>query len=190
MKRLGLLVAVLTVVAVATASATMTLDLGPTFNWFGNSQVTGTDNTVKIAFDLDKSAQVGIRMEQQNLVITSAGNTKLTNNMNNQITALTLDKKVASVTEELPVTIGFELGSVNMNNNNVAALNQIAPLAGVNAGIKYEVTGKVVTTAIGVNIGYRWVSINQVAQPTGNVTDNPLKDLNGLRLDVGLSVSF
>ena len=196
MKRLGLVVAVVMAVAVATASAAVTFELGPTFNMFGNSQVSGSGNTVKIGFPLDNNAVVGVRMEQQNLTITAADNTINTTRMSNQLTLLTLDKKVSEVSKELPVTVGFELGSVTLQSlagtcPAVATLNQVAPVAGIDAGIKYEVSGKTIVTAILLNVGYRFIAINHVADPVGvGLGDQALKDLSGLRIDLGLSVTF
>ena len=194
MKRLVMLVAVVMALAVATASAAVTFKLGPTFNMFGNKMLSGIGNQVGIAFDLDKTAQIGIRMEQQNLVVTDPDASINNNRLSNQLTLLTFDKDVANITKELPVTVGFELGQVCMESlagttAAVPALNQVAPVVGINGGLKYEIAGKVVTTALLLNIGYRLIDINDCAIPVIGATQS-LKDLSGLRVDIGLAVTF
>ena len=194
MKRVAFLAAVVMALAVATASAAMTFKLGPVFNMFGSNELSGYGTQVGIGFDLANIGQVGIRMEQQNLVVTDPDASTNNNRLSNQLTLLTFDKDVANITKEMPVTVGIELGGINMESAAgttavVRALEQTVPVVGLNGGIKYEISGRAVTTALLLNVGYRIIGINDVTAPVIGATQH-LKDLNGLRIDIGLAVTF
>ena len=193
MKRVGLLT-ILLLAGVIAANAAITFKIGPTFNFFDNRQLSGIDNTVGIAFDFGKEDQIGIRIEQQNLVVTNADGSRQNNRMSNQLYLFTWDRQVANITKELPVTIGLELGSIQTESlpGTVAArptLDQVSPVFGLNGGLKYEIAGKVITTAILFNLGYRFIELNDVFLPVGTSLQ-PVKDLNGLRLDLGVAATF
>ena len=199
MKKLGIFT-VLLLAGVVAADAAMTFKVGPTFNQFDNRQITGMDNSFGIAFDYGSNNQIGFRVEQQNLTITAADNSFINSRMFNQLLLLTFDREAANITKAMPVTVGFELGSIQMQSLPGTwplpqpALDQIVPVFGVNGGIKYEIAGKAITTAFLLNVGYRFIAINDVETPVTGVLppgpDQPIKNLNGLRLDIGIAAKF
>ncbi|GEM_PF-4340359 len=195
MKKLGIAAAVLAL-AVATASAAVSFKIGPTFNSFADTRITGMSTGFTIGFDLDKFS-LGYKVEQQNLQIADAANSASNMRFSNQLQLLCFDKEIASVSKDVPVSVGLEIGSMQSQSlpgtiAACAALSQVAPVIGINGGIKYENAGKSVSTAFYANIGYRFIDITDVTAATAGfvATGERVKSLDGMRMELGVAVTF
>ncbi|MHB9156254.1 MAG: hypothetical protein ACYC5N_11315 [Endomicrobiales bacterium] len=182
--------------ALVTASqAAVTFKIGPSFNLFGDARVSGLGTGFNMMFDLDKLS-AGFKTEQQNLTVTDAQNSANNFLVSNQVSLLVLDKEIAAVANDLPVTIGLELGSLQMTGlaGTVAApagISQALPVVGINGGIKYNSAGKGITTSLFLNLGYRFVDIRDVAVPAAFTAGGAnFKDLNAVRIEAGVSLGF
>jgi len=177
------------------SEAAVTFKVGPSLNTFTDSRITGLGSTFTMSFDLDK-ASAGYKMEQQNLTVTDAQNTANNFLLNAQISTLTMEKSVVHVTNELPVKVGLEIGSMQLTGlagtvAAPAALSQALPLLGVNGGIEYDSVGQSVSTSIFLNFGYRFIDLRDVAVPAGFTAGGiNFKDLNALHIEVGVGIGF
>ncbi len=178
------------------SQATVTFMLGPSFNNFSDSRVSGIGSTFTMMFDMEK-LDVGYKIEQQNLTISDAQSSSVNFMTSNQITALVAQKDIAHISDELPIDIGLELGSMNITGLTgtiaaPAAISQVIPEVGINGGIKYDNSGKSINTALYLNIGYRFANIKNIPSAATGFTAGgaSLKDLSALRIEIGAAIGF
>ncbi len=186
-----LFVFVALLVGAASANSMMSFRIGPSFNFFGDSRLSGIGTGFAIGFDLDKFT-AGYKTEQQNLNVVDAQNSANSFQLSNQLNLLFIEKDVPN----LPNTfIGMELGSARMIGltGTVAApggISQMVPIVGLNGGLKYENVGKMLTTAMFVSLGYRFFDLTDTAAGTFTAGGATFKDLNSVRLELGVSLQF
>lgn len=177
---------------VVSANAALSFRVGPAFNFFGDSRVKGMGTAFAIGFDLDKFT-AGYKTEQQNLTINDEQNSNNNFRLSNQLNLLFIEKEIPN----LPfATIGMELGSAQTTGlagtvAAPAAISQMVPVVGLNGGLKYENTGKMLTTTMFVNFGYRFFDITDTAIPALFTAGGAnFKDLNAVRIEFGVGLQF
>lgn len=189
-----LLALVALVSAGAVVSAAVSFQIGPTYNLPSDSRITGMGNRVTIGFDVG-DINAGYFVEQQNLTVTDAQDSTHSFILQNQLIGLSLDKDVAAV-GPVPIAVGLDLGTLQIQGlaGTVAApagISQAIPVIGINGGVRYEGTGKGVSTSLYATIGYQFADITDTAIPAGFVAGGAnFKDLNGLKVKVGISLKF
>jgi len=176
------------------AQAAVTFMVGPSINTFNDSRFTGMGNSFTMMFPVDK-LNVGYRMEQQNCTVSDALASASNFVLSSQITEFVVEKEVARLADDAPVSVGLEFGSVLTtclagSVAGPAGMNQVNPMLGINGGVKY-VSGKAITTSLFLNIGYRFVDIRDIAVPVGFVAGGAnFKDLNAMHIDLGVGIGF
>jgi len=193
MKKLLVLLATVLIVS-GSVFAAVTFKIGPSYNLFSDSRISGLNTSFGFLYDLEK-LNVGYKIEQGNLTITDDQNSANNFRLSTQINAIEISKNVAE-SAGLPVSVGLELGSVLTTGlagtvGAPAAISQVSPLVGIYGGIAYESAGKQVTTSINASIGYRFIDIIDTAIPAGFTAGGAnFKDLNSVIVNLGLAIKF
>lgn len=177
------------------SQATVSFMVGPSINTFSDTRITGMGNSFTMMFPVDK-LNVGYRVEQQNLTVTDAKASANNFILSNQVTEFVVEKEVARLSEEAPVNVGLEFGSVLTTClpgtvAGPAGINQVNPILGVNGGVKY-VSGKAITTTLFLNLGYRFIPINNITAVAAGFTagGENFKSLNAIHLEIGVGIGF
>jgi hypothetical protein len=176
------------------SQAAVTFMVGPSINTFSDTRFTGMGNAFTMMFPVDK-LNVGYKMEQQNVTVTDSQASASNFVLSSQITEFVIEKEVARISEEAPVSVGLEFGSVLTtclagSVAGPAGMSQVNPILGINGGLKY-VSGKAITTSMFVNVGYRFVDLRDTAIPAGFVAGGEnFKSLNAMHIDLGIGIGF
>ncbi|MEW6041603.1 MAG: hypothetical protein AB1633_08790 [Elusimicrobiota bacterium] len=194
MKKLVLFVSLVLVSWPAFAAVEFTV--GPGFNVFSDTRITGLNTSFGFSFDLDKFT-AGYKTEQGNLTVTDAQASASNFRIATQVNAIEVKKEIVKPAG-LPVNIGLEVGSVITTalagTVNPYALSQVAPLLGIFGGVAYEAEGKQVSTSINANIGYRFIDLTDIsvaaAPATFTAGGRNFTDLNGINVTVSIGIKF
>jgi opacity protein-like surface antigen len=199
MKKLAVVLAVM-VIGYGTAAAAVQFVVGPGFNMYSDTRITGINTMFGFSYDLENFT-VGYKVEQGNLTITDANvgvvpaAIPVNFRVAAQINTIEVSKEIVKPAG-LPVSVGLELGSIVTTGlfGTIAApagISQVSPLVGIFGGVSYESTGKQVTTSLMANIGYRFIDISDIAVPGGFVAGGKnFTDLNAITLNLGIALKF
>jgi hypothetical protein len=193
MKKLAVVLAVM-VIGYGTAAAAVEFKVGPGFNMFSDTRITGINTMFGFSYDLENFT-AGYKVEQMNLTVADAAASATNFRLTAQINTIEISKEIVKPAG-LPVKVGIELGSVLTTGlagviAAPAGISQVSPLVGIFGGVSYESTGKQVTTSLMANIGYRFIDICDIAVPGGFVAGGKnFTDLDAINLNLGIALKF
>ncbi|MCB4756994.1 MAG: hypothetical protein LHV69_08240 [Elusimicrobia bacterium] len=170
-------------------------DISEGFNFFSDSRIEGMNRHFGFGFDVSDDINVGFYYENADLQLTGDVGATPPNT-----TKMRVNAKAMRVLKKLTkwLDAGFDIGTAKIQQGTTSGafaatggLNQNKPLVGVLANLHYGVTsGEKIATDIHLDLGYRFVDLNDIAITGAPAGEGTVDDLNAFIIGLGLGLKF